>query len=146
MVARNTKATNKLPIFDGHAVETQRLKQSGAIDKDQWVAVPHEGDTVIFTISKSHVSDVGHKFTTDSVIRVENLHALDIIADADPKGAIAKLYADLFADEQKRHRDATGEANLDDAAEEQAATAAAAAAKAATKTAATKATKTVKKK
>lgn len=124
--ATNTKATNKLPIFDGHSVETQRLKCTGSADKDQWVAVPHEGDVIVYTITKSRVSNVDHKFTEDGVIRIENLHAVEVFADPDDKGRIAVLFKDLSAIEIDVRRENSGKVTLDDAVDEAAAAAAAA--------------------
>lgn len=114
----------RLPDFEGHHVETQRLKLSGAVDKDQYIADHNEGDDIVFVVIKARVDNVGHKFIDDGVIRVEAIKVLDAQPGNDNRAE--RLYKELAAEEIDRRRERSGQPSLDDAADEQAAADAAA--------------------
>lgn len=117
---------SKLPTFEGHKVETQRLKLSGKADKDQWVADPHDGDQVVYFIGKGRLGQVNHEFIEDRTIRIEAIKTIDVHVQVDAADTIGSLYADLSAVEVETRRERSGVVTLDTAQEEAAAAAAAA--------------------
>lgn len=106
--------TDMLPLFEGHTVETQRLKLSGKVDKDQWVAEAHDGDTIVWFVGKGRLGNVGHEFVEDGTIRIERIAPLDLHVQISDDDTIAKLYQDLAAIESEIRREKTGAASFDD--------------------------------
>lgn len=129
MTKSDTVVQDRLPSFEGREVKTQRLKFTGSVDKDEYIADHNEGDDVVFVVCKMRVDNVGHKFVEDGVIRVEAVKVIDAVVDKS--GAAEKLYQEAAAAEIDLRRERSGVASLDDALDESDASKAAAAAKAA---------------
>lgn len=108
---------DRLPSFEGTDVGTQRLKFSGAIDKDKWIADHNGGDDIVFVVVKVRVDNVGHKFVEDGVIRVEAFKVIDAVVDKT--GTLEKVYAEHASAEIDLRRERSGEPSLDDAVDEQ---------------------------
>lgn len=115
------KTYEALPLFEGHKVATQRLKLTGSVDKDEFVAEPHDGDTIVFFTGKARLGNVGHEFIEDGTIRMERLNVLDIIVQTNDSDTIASLYTDLAGVEVEIRRERSGVASLDDAMDERSA-------------------------
>lgn len=102
----------RLPLFEGRVVETQKLKPSGTIDKDEWVCEAHDGGAVLYGVCMVRIDKVEHDFHDEGVCRVEKLIVADMVVEK-PGGRLEAEYRDARKAEQDVRDKNSGQGTLD---------------------------------